>query len=89
MFERLMLKLIAVLPDSFFSLCYGLKPVVIDGQTLNSKARLLCDLDRKRATPLKDTPIEVTRAGMEQLAVTLAKKAPRLHSVEDLEIPHI
>lgn len=85
--ERLLLALIALLPDSFFSLCYGLKPIVIDGQTLNSKARLLCDIDRKTATPVRETPIETTRANMERLAGALAGKRPKLNSVQDIEIP--
>lgn len=85
--ERLLLALIALLPDSFFSLCYGLKPVVIDGQTLNSKARLLCDIDRKTATPVRETPVETTRANMERLAGALAGKRPKLKSVQNIEIP--
>ncbi|MDF2368275.1 alpha/beta hydrolase [Sneathiella sp.] len=85
--ERLLLALIAMVPDSFLSLCYGLKPVVIDGQRLNSKARLLCDIDRKTATPVRETPVETTRANMERLAGALAGKSPKLHSVHDIEIP--
>jgi acetyl esterase len=85
--ERLLLALIAVLPDSFFSLCYGFKPVMIDGQRLNSKARLLCDIDRKTATPVRETPVETIRANMERLAGSLAGKRPRLHSTQDIEIP--
>ncbi len=84
--ERLLLALIAILPDSFFSLCYGLKPVVIDGQRLNSKARLLCDIDRKTATPVRETPVGNTRANMERLAGALAGKPPKLNSIQDIEI---
>ncbi|WP_288901469.1 alpha/beta hydrolase [uncultured Sneathiella sp.] len=85
--ERLILALVALLPESFFSLCYGLKPIIIDGQKLNNKARLLCDIDRKTATPVRDTPVETTRANMERLAGALAGKKPRLKAIRDIEIP--
>ena len=84
--QRLLIALIALLPESFFRLCYGLKPVVIDGQRLDSKARLLCDIDRKTATPVRDTPVETTRANMERLADALAGKRPRLQSTEDIDL---
>lgn len=87
--ERLILALVALLPESLFGLCYGLRPVVIDGQKLNSKVRFLCDFDRKTATPVRDTPVETTRANMERLAGALAGKKPRLKSIQDIEIPTV
>ena len=74
MMERVILKTIGLLPESFFSLCYGFKPVVIDGQRLDSKARLLCDIDRKNATPVRDTPLETTRANLERLSSALTSR---------------
>ncbi|WP_340151716.1 alpha/beta hydrolase [uncultured Sneathiella sp.] len=87
MMERVILKTIGLLPESFFSLCYGFKPVVIDGQRLDSKARLLCDIDRKNATPVRDTPLETTRANLERLSSALSGPRPKLSRIEDIDIP--
>ncbi|MEX1034361.1 MAG: alpha/beta hydrolase [Sneathiella sp.] len=85
--ERVILKAVGLLPESFFSLCYGFRPVVIDGQRLDSKARLLCDIDRKNATPVRDTPLETTRGNLERLSGALSGPRPGLHSIADIDIP--
>ena len=87
MIERLLIKLIAALPDGIFNLLYLYKHVKIDGQQLNNKARILCDIDRKTAVSVLDTPVETTRANLERLAGTLAGARPRLAAIENFQIP--
>ncbi|MZR30365.1 alpha/beta hydrolase [Sneathiella litorea] len=85
--QKIILALIAMLPDSLISLCYGFKPRVMDGQRLNNKARLLCDIDRKMATPVRETPVETTRTNMERLSGAMTGRLPKLASIDDIEIP--
>jgi len=87
MIERLFIKLIAALPEGIFDLLYLYRHVKIDDQTLNSKARFLCDIDRKTAVSVRDTPVETTRANLERLAGVMAGPRPRLKKIENLEIP--
>ena len=84
MIERLIVAALKLLPASFFNLCYGLKPVVIDGQTLDAKARFLADLDRKSAAPVTLENVPETRERLAKTVDLLAGKRPRLHAVEDL-----
>ncbi|TNE40486.1 MAG: alpha/beta hydrolase [Alphaproteobacteria bacterium] len=86
MAEKLVLFLIVHLPAFFFDLLYGFKPIRIDGQRLDTKARVLCDIDKKIAKPVKETPIEETRAGLEKVSAALGGPRPFLKSIDDLTL---
>ncbi|MAL79603.1 MAG: hypothetical protein CMN55_10910 [Sneathiella sp.] len=86
MLERLIAALLAALPSSFFSLFYGFRPLVIDGQKLDAKARLLCDLDRKSASPVTIEGLAENREKLEKVSSLLAGKPPRLPSIQDITI---
>lgn len=84
MTERLIVAAIKLLPASFINLCFGLKPVVIDGQRLHPKARLLALIDAKNAAPVTPDSVMDARARLEMAARLLSGPMPRLAAVENL-----